>query len=556
MTTETLAAGDPARSRARPPHPGTRALRSMLVRGGGAALSGALLYAGFPPRDWWFLALIALAILTAVLRGVGVRLGAAYGAVAGAAFFVPLLPWVGEYVGAAPWLTLAVIQAGFLALFGAAVPVLWRLPAAPLWIACAWVGTEAVRSRAPFGGFPWGRTAFGQADGPLLPLAAWVGAPGIGFVVALSGAAAAAVAAEAVGRRRPAKLLGPLGAMVLVVALAAAAESASAPHSTRSDGPGSSGGSGSPNASEVTLALVQGNVPRAGLDFNAQRRAVLDNHVARTLQLAADVDAGRALRPSLLVWPENSSDIDPLRNPDAAAAITGAARAVGAPILVGAVLRRGDGTTTNTSMVWDPVTGPADTHDKRQLVPFGEYLPMRPLVSAVVPSAARAGNFVPGNGDGVVEIAGLPVAVATCYEVAFDALVTDSVRAGAQLITVPTNNATFGRTEMTYQQLAMSRLRAVEHGRSVVVSATSGVSAIIDPTGKVTQRTDLFTPAALVATLPIDSDLTLATRLGSTPEGAATAAAVLALIAASIAARQARRRAPHSADASTPESQT
>ena len=264
----------------------------------------------------------------------------------------------------------------------------------------------------------------------------------------------------------------------------------------------------------------------------------------------------RALRPSLLVWPENSSDIDPLRNPDAAAAITGAARAVGAPILVGAVLRRGDGTTTNTSMVWDPVTGPADTHDKRQLVPFGEYLPMRPLVSAVVPSAARAGNFVPGNGDGVVEIAGLPVAVATCYEVAFDALVTDSVRAGAQLITVPTNNATFGRTEMTYQQLAMSRLRAVEHGRSVVVSATSGVSAIIDPTGKVTQRTDLFTPAALVATLPIDSDLTLATRLGSTPEGAATAAAVLALIAASIAARQARRRAPHSADASTPESET
>ena len=139
---------------------------------------------------------------------------------------------------------------------------------------------------------------------------------------------------------------------------------------------------------------------------------------------------------------------------------------------------------------------------------------------------------------------------------AFDALVTDSVRAGAQLITVPTNNATFGRTEMTYQQLAMSRLRAVEHGRSVVVSATSGVSAIIDPTGKVTQRTDLFTPAALVATLPIDSDLTLATRLGSTPEGAATAAAVLALIAASIAARQARRRAPHSADASTPESET
>ncbi|WP_328811749.1 apolipoprotein N-acyltransferase [Rhodococcus sp. NBC_00294] len=537
MTTETLAAGDPARSGARPGDLRARALRALLVRGGGAALSGGLLWAGFPPRDWWFLAVIALAILTAVLRGVGVRAGAAYGAVAGAAFFVPLLPWVGEYVGAAPWLALAVIQAGFVALFGAAAAALWRLPAAPLWIACAWVGAEAVRSRVPFGGFPWGRTAFGQAEGPLLPLAAWVGAPGIGFVVALVGAATTAAAAEVMGRRRVAQLIGPLGAMALVLALTAAAATATTPQSAPAD------------RREVTLALVQGNVPRAGLDFNAQRRAVLDNHVARTLELAADIDAGRALRPSLVIWPENSSDIDPLRNPDAAAAITGAARAVGVPILVGAVLRRGDGTTTNTSMVWDPVTGPADTHDKRQLVPFGEYLPLRPLVTALVPSAARAGNFVPGNGDGVVEIAGLRVAVATCYEVAFDALVTDAVRTGAQLIAVPTNNATFGRTEMTYQQLAMSRVRAVEHGRSVVVSATSGVSAIIDPTGEVTQRTDLFTPAALVATLPLGDELTLATRLGSAPEGAATAAAVLALIAASIAARRTRRGTPNPAGA-------
>ena len=537
MTTETLAAGDPVRSGARAGDLRARALRALLVRAGGAALSGGLLWAGFPPRDWWFLAVIALAILTAVLRGVGVRAGAAYGGAAGAAFFVPLLPWVGEYVGAAPWLALAVIQAGFVALFGAAAAALWRLPAAPLWIACAWVGAEAVRSRVPFGGFPWGRTAFGQAEGPLLPLAAWVGAPGIGFVVALVGAATIAVAAEVMGGRRVAQLIGPLGAMALVFALTAAAATATTPQSAPAD------------RREVTLALVQGNVPRAGLDFNAQRRAVLDNHVARTLALAADIDAGRALRPSLIIWPENSSDIDPLRNPDAAAAITGAARAVGVPILVGAVLRRGDGTTTNTSMVWDPVTGPADTHDKRQLVPFGEYLPLRPLVTALVPSAARAGNFVPGNGDGVVEIAGLRVAVATCYEVAFDALVTDAVRTGAQLIAVPTNNATFGRTEMTYQQLAMSRVRAVEHGRSVVVSATSGVSAIIDPTGEVTQRTDLFTPDALVATLPLGDELTLATRLGSAPDGIGTAAAVLALIAASIAARRTRRGTPNPAGA-------
>ena len=84
------------------------------------------------------------------------------------------------------------------------------------------------------------------------------------------------------------------------------------------------------------------------------------------------------------------------------------------------------------------------------------------------------------------------------------------MRNGAQLLAVPTNNATFGDTEMTYQQLAMSRVRAVEHGRAVVVAATSGVSAIIAPDGAVTSQTDLFVPAALVAKVPLSTSSTLA----------------------------------------------
>jgi len=235
-------------------------------------------------------------------------------------------------------------------------------------------------------------------------------------------------------------------------------------------------------ATSTSVAIIQGNVPRLGLDFNAQRAAVLNNHVAETERLAAAVAAGRAPVPTLVVWPENASDIDPLQDPTAAAALTRAARAVGVPILVGTALRNPDGTTRNTVLVWDPVTGPGAQVDKRVLVPFGEYLPARALAEKLSPYAARAGNFVPGSGDGTLTMNGVRLAVAIC---------------GAQIITVPSNNATFGRSDMTYQQLAMSQVRAVEHGRSVLVAATSGVSAVIDPQGRVLDQTGIFTAATL-----------------------------------------------------------
>ena len=500
---------------------GVRAWIRLLA----AASSGLLLYATFPPLDLWFLAPVAIAMLLLAVRGRGTRAGAGYGFVAGSALFVPLLPWVGEYVGSVPWLALAVAQALFVAMFGAVADRMSRLPWAPVWVASAWVAIEAARSRIPFGGFPWGRIAFGQSDGPLLPLAALIGAPGLSFVVVLIGSAlAGAVASDRITRRTAAASC--IGAATAVGALTVVAP-LFAP----------------PPQDTVTVALVQGNVPRLGLDFNAQRRAVLDNHVQRTIELADDIDSGRVRAPDLVIWPENSSDIDPLRNPDAAARIDAAARAVGVPILVGTVLRQGDGTTTNTSIVWDPASGPGQRHDKRQLVPFGEYLPMRTIVTALSPYAAQAGNFTPGQGNGVLDLAGVHVAVATCYEVAFDSLLTDSVRAGAQLIAVPTNNATFGRTNMTYQQLAMSRVRAVEHGRSVVVSATSGVSAVIDARGEVVERTELFTPAAVVTEVSLSTALTPATFLGSVPEWIVTAGAVAALVVS--LARRPRRAAPN-----------
>ena len=245
----------------------------------------------------------------------------------------------------------------------------------------------------------------------------------------------------------------------------------------------------------MTIAAVQGNVPRLGLDFNAQRRAVLDNHVRVTEQLAADVAAGRRPQPDLVIWPENSSDIDPLRNVDAAAQIDRAARAIKAPILVGAVLLNPDGrTTSNSALVWQGGIGPVERNDKRRVQPFGEYLPWREFFALFSAYADRAGYFVPGPGPGAVDMAGVRVGIAICWEIAFDDLVADSVDAGAQVLAVPSNNATFGLSEMTYQQLAMSRVRAVEHDRPVIIATTSGVSATITRDGAVTASTRQFTP--------------------------------------------------------------
>jgi apolipoprotein N-acyltransferase len=484
------------------------------MRVGTAAGAGLLLYVGAPPRELWWLAPIVFAVLWAVLHGRPARAGFGYGLAFGLGFFVPLLSWAGEFVGPLPWLALATVEALVLALAGAGVAVVSRLPAAPLWAAGVWVAAEALIGRAPFGGFPWGRVAFGQASGIFLPLAAIGGAPLLTAAVVLTGFGAGELL-----RRVSTGSLWPLGSSavefgrlgtVVVPALLAG-------------GPLVAGILAAPMVATTTIdgsavvALVQGNVPRAGLDFNAQRRAVLDNHVARTMTLAADVAAGRYPRPTLVIWPENSSDIDPLRNPDARAVIDRAARAIGVPILVGAVLRTGDGHTTNTAMVWNPRTGPGQRHDKRPM-PFAEYIPYRNFFRLFSAYVDRAGDFVPGNGDSAVDVGPARVGIAICSEVMFDDLVRQGVQSGAQLLAVPTNNATFGFTEMTYQQQVISRVRAVEHGRTVLVAATSGVSAVIAPDGAVEQQTKLFTPDALVAQVPLRSGTTLATRLGPTPE--------------------------------------
>lgn len=503
-----------------------------------AVAAGLLLCVSFPPFGWWYCAFASAALLGWVLRTESTTRagGFGYGYLFGLAFYVPLLPWISGLVGAVPWLALAAVEALFPALFGLAAVFVRRLPGWPLWFAALWAVQEWLKSTLPFGGFPWGVVAFSQTDGPMLSLVRIGGAPLLSFAVMLAGFAVTALTVEAVDWIRrshrheattgaPPAVVLP-GAAIAVVLLGTALVWPQVRQS----------GMGAVDDQPVTVAAVQGNVPRLGLEFNAQRRAVLDNHVAETMRLAEDVRAGRAVQPMFVVWPENASDIDPLANPDAAAQISAAAAAVNAPILVGTVVRTPDWTpetqvANNTVLVWNPATGPADRHDKRIVQPFGEYLPWRGLFSKLSPYADRAGYFVPGDGSGVVTAAGVPVGVTTCWEVIFDRAARESVRNGAQVLAVPTNNATFDEA-MSRQQLAFARLRAVEHDRYAVVAGTTGISAVISPDGRDLAQTAFFEPAYLDTQIRLKTDITPATRWGPLVQALLAIAGVGAVIAA------------------------
>ncbi|MBN9098005.1 apolipoprotein N-acyltransferase [Pseudonocardia sp. 73-21] len=498
----------------------------VVARAGAAASGGYLLYLSFPPRTLWWLALPAFALLAVALHGRRVRTGAGLGLLFGLAFGLPLLVWTGTYVGPGPWLALVVLESLFPAAVGAAVAVTSRLPGWPLWAACLWVAGEAARARVPFGGFPWGRVAFGQPDGPFLSLASLGGAPLLSFATALCGFGLGALGLRLarIGLRGPAGLAGAVAA-VLVPVVAGLLTPLPAASGERS----------------VTVAVIQGNVPRLGLDFNAQRRAVLDNHLRQTSRLAADVRAGRVPRPDLVVWPENSSDVDPYREPGARELIGGVVDDLGVPVLVGAVLRPEGSGPRNTALVWQPGRGPVAEYTKRRLQPFGETMPMRDVLRLVNPLVDRVTqDFVPGTDPAPVRLGPAVVGVATCYEVAFDGAVADPVRLGAQLLAVPSNNATFGLTEMTFQQMAMSRVRAVEHDRAVVVSATTGASAVIGPDGTVVAQTGQFVADTLVEQVPLHTALTPATRAGAGPEWVLVVLGVGAVLVGAALSRRAR----------------
>jgi len=512
---------------ARDPGLSRRWLRLIAALGAGLVLA-----LSFPPYGLWPLAFLAIATLSLAAYRVRARTGAAVGMVFGLGFFAILLSWM-RVIGIDAWAALTLAESAFLAALGAGLAVTSRLRWWPLAHAALWVGAELLRARLPFGGFPWGRLAFGQADTPLTPYAALGGAPLVTFLTALAGTLLAYAVTKAYSTRRPEGLL-PAGVAVGGVA-AILALGFAVPIPASGD-------------RSVTVALVQGNVPRLGLDFQGQRMAVVRNHAEATFDLAQRIDSGELPRPDLVIWPENATDIDPYRDPEVRSLIDGAVRAVGVPTLVGAVVDGGPhGRPQNMGIVWDPVTGPGQTYIKRHLVPFGEYVPLRSLLETGISRFDRIPrDFSPGDRVGVLMVGPARLGDVICFEVAYDAVVRDAVKHGAQALVVQTNNATYGHTGQTEQQLAISRLRAVEHGRSMLIAATSGISALIRPDGSIAERSKEFTRDLIVAPAPLRDGYTLADRVGDAPEWVLAGLGLIALALAIAASR--RKDAPTAPD--------
>jgi apolipoprotein N-acyltransferase len=513
-----------------------RAVLDRLAALSVTIVAGLALCLSFPPFGWWFLAIAAFALLAWVLTRQSTTLagGFGYGFLFGLAFYLPLLPWISGLVGPFPWVMLSVMEAFFPAAFGLLAVAVRRLPGWSLWFAGLWAAQEWAKSTVPFGGFPWGVVGFSQTESPLLPIAQFGGAPLLSFAVVVTGFSLTAIAFETLHwwrRDEDVKKVTPPAVVVpgLCISVVLLTTALAWPQVRKS-------GIGAGEDQGVTVAAIQGNVPRLGLEFNAQRRAVLDNHVRETTRLADDVRAGRAPQPMVVFWPENSSDIDPLANPDARQLISSAAATINAPILVGGVVAAPGYTpdnpaSTNTVIVWNPGTGPADRHDKQIVQPFGEYLPWRGFFKHLSSYADRAGYFVPGTGNGVVHAAGVPIGVTTCWEVIFDRAAREAVLSGAQMLAVPSNNATFNQA-MSEQQLAFGKLRAVEHDRYVVVPGTVGISAVIAPNGRELARTEFFQPAYVDTQVRLKTQITPATRWGPAIQGLLVAIGVGAVIAA------------------------
>ena len=501
------------------------------------AVSGGLLTdVGFPDIGVWVAAIAGVSLLYLALRRDAPWWNFLMGFAWAVAFFLKHIGWAQYAVGDVPWAALSILEALFVAVFALAWTFVRRVPAMTTShtlhvssFAVLFVAAELARSSVPFGGFPWGRIAFSQSESPLGRLA-WLG--GMPLVSFATVAAAVLLALGIVGLRRLDVLT--FGATVVSAAVIVAA-GLLVPLDTQ--------------AQEGTLRVgaVQGNVAKGGLDAFDTRREVLDNHVQGTHALLDQVETGWL---DVVLWPENGTDIDPQVDAEAEAAIDGAALAVGAPLLLGAQEFPDAGGRYNVSLLWEPGVGVVDRYAKQHPAPFAEYIPIRELVRPFSDAVDLVRtDMLPGTTPGTITLASprlerdVIIGDVICFEVAYDELVRESIVAGGELLVVQTNNASFGPTNESTQQLAMSQLRAIETGRTTIQISTVGVSAVIAPNGTVVERTGLFTAEQLVETVALRSSLTPAVTLGPWPARAVLVLA-LGLLVLAVVRRPSRDTAP------------
>lgn len=427
----------------------------------GAFLAGTVAIGGFHPFELWFMPLASLVIIIFIAKGSGIRSRLVIFYLYGVGFLLPLLHWSSTYVGSVPWLILAL---GFSAFFLILSLGFRAGKASILLFPFSFALSESLRAILPFGGFGWGRFGFAQLDGPLQE---WLRIGGValaGYIVALT-----AVLISRLSRQSlfvlPLLFVGAVGIIPASASAAAAGES-------------------------YRIGLIQGGVSQLGLEFNATPRDVFRRHFAVTDELLdrQEVD--------LILWPENASDLDPFLDEEINGELTRLASENQVPIVIGAVTSNQEG-LENVSLLFNEKGSLQSRYQKRDLVPFGEYVPLRSLATAISSLADSVKDFVPGSAIKTHAIEDLRFAPLICYEILDDRVAWDNLKA-SNIGVVQTNNATFGRSWQSGQQFQMTRVRAFESQIPFVVAATTGETALISKDGSVESRIAKFQQGSLI----------------------------------------------------------
>ena len=477
-------------------------MRAMLWRIPLGLVAGAIGALVFPTENLWYLTPLIPMLATLAILGAKPIGSFVIGFATGQAFYISHVEWLSLYLGPVPLLALSTLMAIYFGLGSALTSWLYlrlkvRGPAAfsfAFLAAAVWTLREFVANNFPYGGFPWSRLAMTQSESFL---ANWVWLGGMSlltFVIALLGTMAALWLKHRADRKiRLRRMLIATAAILLIPVVMPI-------------------GITTQQSGERVIAAVQGDA-NAGLFSNVTPGTILQNHIDAT-ELVFQSDL--ADQVELLVWPENASDLDPLRSVMANEKIEQIAAKIDAPFTFGTITRAGDD-TYNSTLLWQSEVGLVDQYDKKVPVPFAEYAPDREFWRMFAPDLVdmipRGFSF--GQRDGIFELPGFSAGTLICFEIAEDSILRELVSGGAEVILSQTNNADFGYSDETYQQIAIARLRAIETGRGVVNISTVGKSAIFLPSGDILSQVDWYEPAVMVERVPTFTGNTPAVFIGS-----------------------------------------